>query len=246
MHILMYHRLGGPPGPMAIPVDAFTAQMRLLADGPYRPLTITDLHQAVRAGLLPGRDAVLITFDDGYLDTVTEALPVLEELGLPAVMAVCSGYLSPDTLPRRTPHSSQDFADAAQVLAWRDSGRDVAAHSYTHPALPRLSDAALAWQTEVDHELLTDLLGEPPVLFAYPYGAHDARIRDAVARLYPMALATDERHAPNAARPHVLPRIQVSPDWGLDAFRAALATGTDPRTAQDAALAAGHRDEEPR
>ncbi|MEU8942670.1 polysaccharide deacetylase family protein [Streptomyces goshikiensis] len=241
MHILMYHRLGGLPGPMSIPLITFTAQMRLLAEGPYRALTVADLHQAVRAGHLPGRNAVLITFDDGYLDTITDALPVLDACGLPAAMAVCGGYLSPDTLPRRTPHSSQRFADAAQVLRWRDSGRDVAAHSYTHPALPPLSDAALAWQTAVDHEVLSGVLGEPPALFAYPYGAHDERVREVVARLYPMALATDERHAPNAGRPHVLPRVQVSPHWDLEAFRAALATGADPRTAQHAATQAGHR-----
>jgi peptidoglycan/xylan/chitin deacetylase (PgdA/CDA1 family) len=44
-------------------------------------------------GLHPGRMNVVLSFDDGYENNYTNALPVLERLGLPAVFALASGFV---------------------------------------------------------------------------------------------------------------------------------------------------------
>ena len=234
MHILMYHLVQDLPGPMAVPPDRFAQQMELLAAGPYTVVTEDDLHTMVTRGVPLPANAVLITFDDGYANTVTTALPVLERLGLPAVMAVCGGYLSADR-PRHVRHPVQEMADLDQVRQWAASGRAVAAHSYTHQRLTAISDLALLWQTAGDREVLSELLGRAPRTFAYPYGAYDARVQRAVAELYPLALATDEHHRADLRHPYALSRIQVDPGWSLAAFRAALDSDTDPAAAQRAA-----------
>ncbi|MEE4488993.1 polysaccharide deacetylase family protein [Streptomyces sp. BE230] len=230
----MYHLVEDLPTSMAVPPDRFAEQMEFLEGGPYSVITEQDLHDLVRRRAPLPAKAVLITFDDGYANTVSTALPLLERHGLPALMAVCGGYLTSD-LPRRVPHPVDAFADIEQIGRWADSGRSLAAHSYTHPRLTAASDLALAWQTAGDREVLTELLGHEPRTFVYPYGAHDARVRSAVARLYPLALATDEHQAPDSDRPYALSRIQVDPGWTLEAFRAALEAGTDPCAAQLAA-----------
>ncbi|WP_414169184.1 polysaccharide deacetylase family protein [Streptoverticillium reticulum] len=234
MHILMYHLVKDLPGPMAVPPDHFVAQMDLLADGPYTVVTEDDLHTMVARGMPLPANAVMLTFDDGYANTIATVLPVLERLGLPAVMAVCGGYLTGDR-PRRVRHPVQEMADLDQVLQWAASGRAVAAHSYTHQRLTTVSDLTLAWQTAGDCEVLTELLGQVPRTFAYPYGAYDARVQRAVAELYPLALATDEHHRPDLHRPYALSRIQVDPAWSLAAFQAALDSDTDPAAAERAA-----------
>jgi peptidoglycan/xylan/chitin deacetylase (PgdA/CDA1 family) len=235
--ILMYHLIEDLPGPMAVPPDRFREQMELLAGGPYTPVTEDDLHMMLASGRPLPPNAVLITFDDGYANTVTTALPALEQHGLPALMAVCGGYLTGD-LPRHVPHPVQEMADLDQVQRWAASGRAVAAHSYTHRRLTGLSDKALTWQTAGDHEALTGLLGREPRTFAYPYGAYDPRVQRAVASLYPLALATDEHHEPDLRHPYALSRIQVDPGWSLQAFRTALDSTADPAAAQHAARAA--------
>jgi peptidoglycan/xylan/chitin deacetylase (PgdA/CDA1 family) len=174
---------------------------------------------------------VLITFDDGYRNTVEVARPVLDRYQLPALLAVCGGYTSPEHLPRHTPHPVQEFATAQDIAAWRAAGRDIAAHSFSHQRLPDLSPAALRWQLDVDREVLTDILGEPPSTFVYPFGARDGRIRDAVSRRYTMAMTTDSSQPPSAARPYDVPRIQVGSGWDLAAFRTALAADAPPATA---------------
>ncbi len=233
----MYHLVQDLPGPMAVPPGHFREQMELLADGPYTVVTEDDLHTMLDRGVPLPANAVLITFDDGYANTVTTALPVLDRYRLPALMAVCGGYLGAER-PRHVPHPVQEMADLDQIQLWAASGRAVAAHSYTHRNLTSLSDRALDWQTAGDHEVLTDLLGRPPRTFAYPYGAYDARVQRAVAARYPLALATDDHHPPDLSHPYALSRIQVDPGWSLHAFRTALDSHTAPAAAQQAARTA--------
>ncbi|MFI2473079.1 polysaccharide deacetylase family protein [Nocardia xishanensis] len=220
MKILMYHLIDDIDSPMAVPPSRFAEQMALLAGEGYRLITGSELHDALLNRQPLPHNAVLVTFDDGYTNTFTTALPVLEHYGVPAVMAVCGGYLT-DDLPLHLPHTSQEIAETAAVAAWLESGREIAAHSYTHPRLTTLTDTALHWQIHGDAETLTELLGVTPRIFAYPYGAHDARVRAAVAQVYPLAMATGE-HQATGLDPHRLPRIQVDPRWDLRQFRTAL------------------------
>jgi peptidoglycan/xylan/chitin deacetylase (PgdA/CDA1 family) len=39
---------------------------------------------------------VVITFDDGYLDNIENALPILHEAGLPATFYIATGYVGSD------------------------------------------------------------------------------------------------------------------------------------------------------
>lgn len=70
----------------------FDAQMRLVARL-FHPITAHDLLRAM-AGTdrLPAR-ALLVTFDDGFRNNLTQAAPVLERYGIPAVFHVTTGYV---------------------------------------------------------------------------------------------------------------------------------------------------------
>lgn len=92
--VVNYHRILDAPDPMLASepdIATFRWQMRLLA----RCFNVLPLHAALAAldaGTLPPR-AVAITFDDGYRSVHDLALPVLQELGLPATVFVTSGYI---------------------------------------------------------------------------------------------------------------------------------------------------------
>ena len=59
----------------------------------YHPLTFRQLFEFLDAGEAPPRDALVVTFDDGYDDNYRVAFPILEELGVPAVFFVSTGYI---------------------------------------------------------------------------------------------------------------------------------------------------------
>jgi peptidoglycan/xylan/chitin deacetylase (PgdA/CDA1 family) len=95
--ILLYHRVAEPDtdvhGLCTAPSE-FRAQMaHLHAD--YNVLPLQDLTDAVLSGRTPGR-AVAITFDDGYADNYSTALPILAEIGLSATFFVTTDRLHDD------------------------------------------------------------------------------------------------------------------------------------------------------
>lgn len=87
--VLLYHRvtsLRSDPEMLAVAPDNFRAQMRYLKD--TVPLVRFEEDWAKLS-----KPAVCITFDDGYADNVLEALPILEEAGVPATFFVSTGTI---------------------------------------------------------------------------------------------------------------------------------------------------------
>ena len=75
----MYHRVADravDPHGLCVPVDEFRRQMRYLRDAGYRVMPLHDLVQAATSNDLDSR-SVALTFDDGYLDSLTNAAPIL-------------------------------------------------------------------------------------------------------------------------------------------------------------------------
>ncbi len=92
--ILTYHRVLTSPDPLRddeCDAEDFTWQMHLLAKH-FTVLGLSEAIEALRGGRLPPR-AVCVTFDDGYLDNVENALPILLENGLRATFFISTGFL---------------------------------------------------------------------------------------------------------------------------------------------------------
>jgi peptidoglycan/xylan/chitin deacetylase (PgdA/CDA1 family)/glycosyltransferase involved in cell wall biosynthesis len=93
--ILAYHRIADlTPDSHALctPSGVFREQMEYIRRE-YSPIGLEDLVRAAAAGRIPER-AVAITFDDGYLDALTAASPILTALGIPATFFVNTDRLS--------------------------------------------------------------------------------------------------------------------------------------------------------
>lgn len=92
--ILIYHRVLPTPDPLRpgeIAANLFERQMRFLAQH-FKVLPLREAGQQLQNGCLPHR-ACCVTFDDGYSDNLTVALPILEKYRLPATVFVATGYL---------------------------------------------------------------------------------------------------------------------------------------------------------
>lgn len=102
---LMYHRIctegSGSDGSFApnrelmVRESEFDAQMRHLAAN-YNCVSLPDAVELLKKGKLPRR-SVIVTFDDGYLDNLTLALPILKTYGIPATLYVTTGIVEKST-----------------------------------------------------------------------------------------------------------------------------------------------------
>lgn len=92
--ILLYHRVfEAPIDPQLLCVTPqnFSAHMEHLQRR-YRVLSLGELRRGILEGTVPKR-AVVVTFDDGYVDNLWNARPVLERYGVPATVFVAAGYV---------------------------------------------------------------------------------------------------------------------------------------------------------
>lgn len=147
---LIYHRVLPAPDPM-LPdeVDAatFERQMRFLARA-FAVLPLAEAALRLRNGTLPRR-ACCVTFDDGYADNLTVALPILERYRLPATVFVATGYLDGGCM----------FSDAAVRLVGGYRGDTL---DLSDEGLERYSTAGLAARRATVAALQTHLKYLPP------------------------------------------------------------------------------------
>lgn len=132
--VLAYHRVHAgacDPWSLGVSPENFKAHLEIIRRH-ARPASLDALSQALREGRrLPRR--IVITFDDGYVDSLTHALPLLAQFEVPATVFIASAYLDQewefwwDELeqlllhPGRLPHTLE-LNFGKQVLHWHLGG----------------------------------------------------------------------------------------------------------------------------
>jgi len=172
--IVTYHSISdGSPG--SLQREKFLEQMDLIARRftPVRLETVVDLIEGrVSRAAFGDRPPVVLTFDDGFVDNYELVLPVLERYGFPATLFVPTDFLGRENfweqqhyhIPRR------EIVSAEQLREMHRRGLTLGAHTCSHPHLSELSDDAAEEEIARSRALLEDLIGEPVLTFAYPFG----------------------------------------------------------------------------
>ena len=94
LSILIYHRVVPQPDPLlpdVVCASEFDWQMAVLSRW-FTVMPLRDAAARLRSGTLPLR-AACVTFDDGYADNVTVALPILRRRGLPATFFLATAFI---------------------------------------------------------------------------------------------------------------------------------------------------------
>ncbi|MFC5436326.1 polysaccharide deacetylase family protein [Rhodanobacter umsongensis] len=226
MPILMYHNIARAPRDLRVYRSLFVSpatfarQMWLLRLCGYTGLSMSAAMPYLR-GERAGRIAV-ITLDDGYVDNLESALPVLQRYGFSATCYVVSGSVGQcnqwdaERLGLRKPLMSVE-----QLRSWHRGGMEIGAHSRSHPRLTQCDDAQLHDEIHGSKAALEDHLGAPVTQFCYPYGDTDDRVAGRV-REAGFAAATSTRRGRALAGMDLwrLPRVQVArhhllPQFGM-------------------------------
>lgn len=151
--VLGYHRvasLQSDPHRIAVAPENFRAQMRYLREN-FPLLRLEDDWRGLR------NPAVVITFDDGYADNLYEALPILEDTGVPATFFITTGMLGSPAefwsdelerliLCRELPAPEFALRDAGYGGSWpaADASQRQALHDHLHRLMLRLPPARRA------------------------------------------------------------------------------------------------------
>ncbi|MFI6498800.1 polysaccharide deacetylase family protein [Nonomuraea typhae] len=223
--ILMYHSVTDRPNdatrPLAVRPGDFAEQLACLADGGYTPMTFADLVAAVNQHQVPDK-AVVITFDDGYADFHSQALPVLDRHRFPATIFVTTGWLA-DAGKDSAGRPLDDMLSWGQAREAAASGIEIGGHSHSHPQLDQLPDDELRQELRRNKGLLEERLGAPVATMAYPYGYSSARVRREVRKAgYFAACAVGNAVAADRHDMLAVPRLTVARRTSMEKFRRAV------------------------
>jgi peptidoglycan/xylan/chitin deacetylase (PgdA/CDA1 family) len=169
--VLLYHGVTEHPPPdmrrWTVHPRRFDEHLAIIDAAGCTALTVSEFGACLKgAGVLPERP-VLLTFDDGYADFLGAA-ERLAGYGLPSTF-----YVSTDSV------GGKGMVSRDQLLTL-DETVEVGAHSRTHPRLDELPIERLGGEIKGSKEDLEDILQRAVHSFAYPFGNHDDRIRQAV------------------------------------------------------------------
>lgn len=171
--ILLYHTVSTQPSEaiasFSVTPATFERQLDLILEGGHQVLTVSALvDRLARNEPLPPAP-VVITFDDGFADTLEVSAPRLRARSLTATVYLTTGYLaggnrvSGIVLPGR-------MLSWTQIHNLESAGLEVGAHAHTHAHLDILPHEKASHEVRCSKELLEAQLGHRIRSFAYPHG----------------------------------------------------------------------------
>jgi len=221
MTVLLYHSISNNKDFFAVSPLTFDRQMSQVKKyGEAVPLSRAFAHAR---GDRVARDSVAITFDDGYEDFVTHALPVLEHHRIPATVFVLG-----DTPDRAELGNAIPLLGANSMNALHNPLITVGSHSLTHRKLTRLSPGELRIELAESLHSLSPYVRDGETYLAYPKGSYNRAVMDASREAgYDGAVSVVE-HSVRAHDPlYALPRIQIDGSTSFSEFNMKLTLAID-------------------
>ncbi|MEO6315330.1 MAG: polysaccharide deacetylase family protein [Chitinophagaceae bacterium] len=142
-----------------VPVAAFEAQIKMLADSGYRTISADQLNSYLLYGTVLPAKPVMLTFDDTDLPQYTIAKPVMEKYGFKGLFFIMTVSLG------RPNYMSRD-----QVKQLAEAGNEIGSHTWDHKNIKKFTDADWTVQIEKPTKTLESITGKQVKYFAYPFG----------------------------------------------------------------------------
>jgi peptidoglycan/xylan/chitin deacetylase (PgdA/CDA1 family) len=207
--VLAFHAVQDGPGPLRIDATTFAGIVEALADAGATGITAAAAGRALAGELAAPPNPVVFTFDDGYASVHAGALPVLRDAGWPATIFPVTSALG--ALNRWDEPAQDDLRilDREQLLQLQAVGWEIGGHTHTHRSLRGAAPDVVEQEVAMADEALADILGAPPVSFAYPYGHHDAASRRIAGQRYRWCWTIGASCARPGDAMAALPRIEA-------------------------------------
>ena len=140
----------------------------------------TASYDAVLAG---AAKKIFVTFDDGFVDVLQYALPVLKQQKFTGIQFLVADLIGKtNEWQQRAGDVSEPLMHQEQIREWLAAGQQIGSHTLTHPHLSQIPVSEAREEIFSSKKKLEDLFGIRVKHFCYPYGDWKQAVRDSCKR----------------------------------------------------------------
>ena len=230
--ILQYHHVSdSTPASTSLKIDEFAGHMAYLDSAGFTVLPLPDVIDALRRQQPLPAKTVVITFDDGYRNVLTNAVPILKRYDFPYTIFVASKDID---------KGHRGMLSWAQLKQLAAEGATIANHSSYHHHLNRRlpGETQGQWRQRISADLLDAEAaikrhtGQSWSYLAYPYGEYNQPLQALVAELGFIGIGQHSGAVASYSDFTALPRFPASGRYArLDSLKIKLNSLAMPVTA---------------
>ncbi|MDB6056003.1 MAG: Polysaccharide deacetylase [Verrucomicrobiales bacterium] len=192
--ILMYHKIGPRPfgarlKGLYLSASLFENQLKELSLAGYRTVPFSENLEQPQLN----NRRIILTFDDGFLNVLEYALPLLQKYRFQAIQYVVADLIGKaNAWDLKVGEKAEPLMSHEQIKEWLQSGNEIGSHSCTHPHLSRLSLRDAQEEISGSKKRLEDMFQISIAHFCFPYGDWNEPLRDIVREAgYSTAVTTE-------------------------------------------------------
>ncbi len=227
--ILLYHSVGERDVndylKLRIRPESFEEQMAYLSERKYGVVSLGEIINNLNSNSESKtfdyklKRTVSITFDDGYLDNLELAVPILKKYAFPATFFIATDYLYGRT-ERKSYWEKWDYLTSEKLRELSSVGLEIGSHSCSHRALAYLDSPRIKNEVSSSKKILEDILQNRIMLFSYPHGIFSERIKKTLQEEGYLAACTSiVGFNDNKSDLFELRRIEIRADDSLNDFK---------------------------
>lgn len=163
---------------------------------------------------------LLLTFDDGYLDNLTNLQPLLLKYKMKATIFLLADHsIVENTWDADTGEKPAPLMTLTEKKKLSPEAFEIGSHGFHHLHLNQVSDLVALNEMKNSREALEKDFGQAPVAFAYPFGDTNEILPELCEKAgYHFAVNTDQGGLHLADQPFSIFRVNIFPEdntWSL-------------------------------
>jgi peptidoglycan/xylan/chitin deacetylase (PgdA/CDA1 family) len=189
----------------------FAQQLEMLA------LNATVLPADYTGDLETNQSFACVTFDDGFVSVLENALPELQRYKMPATIFVPSGYLGQQ--PGWIKKDKKEWVmTPEQLRAAEKGGLTIGSHTVKHPRLDKLSLEQASCEMAISKAELEKVLEHPVQTLSFPHGAYTAEVLQQAQKIgYRRVFGIKPKRIERSMNAFLVDRVAVNPsDWPIE------------------------------
>ncbi len=165
---------------------------------------------------------VRITFDDAFENLLDNAIPILKELNVPAIIFAVPGNLGQTPKWNIASGHAEYNEITMTVQQLKDIQSDlikIGSHTQTHPDLSKLPPDQVRWELSESKKNLEQILGKPIEDLALPHGAYNQDVLRVAQEVGYKRIYTLEPKLATSLETGIIGRFSMSPDvWPIEFY----------------------------